>query len=194
MIDDGWRLTDHSVEAAMTRGQMWLTGAARALQGARDGGAIMWALHLETSAFVSAVHHLRTCAVMAQTHAKHTHVPAHLKAALKSFDAAVRGLVSVRNTLEHFEEYVLGLGNEQQTDVKPVDRLPDEAKAQKWRIVPDYADAPDCVRPTLMVGPYLIDLVGAYKAASDLLAAIYTAAQLEAGDIELAAPEISGCP
>jgi hypothetical protein len=168
----------------MTRSQMWVVAASRALTGARDGGAVMWGLILESTAFVSALHHLRKCAEMAGRHAKDPRVPQHIVVALQRFDAVVPGLVEIRNALEHYDdEYVLGLGDLQQTGVKRAHRLPDEALAQEWRVVPDFLDPPECLHPILTVGPHTIDLVTALAAARQLRDDLYTAARAEAGDI-----------
>jgi len=162
MVTDEWRLTEHSVDVAMMRGRMWLVEAAHSLERARHGER-MYELILGTMAFVQAVHRLRQCVAMAAKYATRDGVADHFVIALKRFDSAVPGVKQVRDALEHSDEYLMGVGDAQQQGHRSK-RLRDERQSRDWAFVPEYEDG-DMERPVVTVGPHVIALVSALKAA-----------------------------
>lgn len=182
-----WRITERSVTVAQSRAHMWLTFAGRALDRARDGGPVAWALVTESWAFVIAVDHLRNCAVMAANAATVGGVAADITSALATFDHAVPDLADLRNVLEHHDgDYVLGTGNLQQSGPRSK-RVVDEALAVDWGIRCGYHDPYEGARPWIGVGPasvgldgqglrLRVDLAETYAAAADLQVALYHAA------------------
>jgi len=176
IVTDEWRLTEHSVDVAMTRGRMWLVEAAHSLERARHGER-MYELILGTMAFVQAVHQLRQCVAMAAKYATRDGVADHFVIALKRFDSAVPGVKQVRDALEHSDEYLMGVGDAQQQGHRSK-RLRDERQSRDWAFVPEYEDG-DMERPVVTVGPHVIALVSALKAAETLWDDLYRGAQVE---------------
>jgi len=176
IVTDEWRLTEHSVDVAMTRGRMWLVEAAHSLERARHGEQ-MYELILGTMAFVQAVHRLRQCVAMAAKYATWDGVADHFVIALKRFDTAVPGVKQVRDALEHSNEYLMGVGDAQQQGDRSK-RLPDERQSRDWAFVPEYEDG-DMERPVVTVGPHAIALVSALKAAETPWDDLYRGAQVE---------------
>jgi hypothetical protein len=185
-----WRITERSVEVAQSRAHMWLTFAGRALQRAREGGPVRWGLITECWAFVVAVDHLRSCAVMAQGAATVAGVDGDIAVALNVFDTTAPDVQNMRNVLEHYDDaYVLGIGDEQQPTVKDrKKRVVDEALAAGWGIWVGYTDLPECEHPWLRIGPtdgdpataahHLdVDLTATYQAARQLWSVLYDAAR-----------------
>ncbi len=161
------RVAADSVDVATTRGRMWLVEAAHSLERARHGER-MYELILGSMAFVQAVHRLRQCVVMAAKYAACDGVADHFVIALKHFDTAVPGVKQVRDALEHSNEYLMGVGDAQQQGHRSK-RLPDERQSRDWAFVPEYEDG-DMERPVVTVGPHVIALVAALKAAETLWA------------------------
>jgi hypothetical protein len=175
---DEWEITRHSVEVAQSRSAMWLTFAGRALARTREGGPVTWGLVTEAWSCVVALNHVRSCARLA---AKTATVPAArqiAEAALDEFDRCVPRLVDARNILEHDEDYVLGMGNLQQSG-KRDNRRVDQAAAAAWTYDVAYLDN-DRARPVVQIGSDIrIDLSDAVRHAATLRKALHLAARAQ---------------
>lgn len=181
-----WRLTDHTAEAALSHMHMWLKGARLSLEQARDGGG-MWNLWLGVLSFVQCAHHARKCMEMASKNVD-PQTAEELKEILRAFDEVAPDLRMIRDVLEHYEDgYLLGVGNNQQPELKPWQRQIDPDRADEWQAVPDYVDD-EMQEPVVRVSRYELQLVPTLSAVEQMHWSLYVCIRGRDEDPDRAAP------
>jgi hypothetical protein len=106
-----------------------------------------------------------------------------LNEALAEFDQALPDATSVRNVLEHFDDYTRGIGDLQQSGAR-AKRVANEELARTY--VPGFHFAGESAaskRPILTVGPHTIDLRAAAQAADRLVHEIWAAGKTDEGNL-----------
>jgi hypothetical protein len=179
-----WRLTDHSPNVALQLGHQYAVAVhaqARRVQNPEHPMERIPDIYL----LVGALHNVLRAAEMAKKTVSSTLTKAGMQRAIGVFLSQVvvkptsdRGtaLVLARDVLEHFDQYMCGIGRRQGHAAKRNPGTSEENLAQNYRI--DFEPPAD--RPQLRVGPLrpaeplvIIDLVTAAPgAAHQLVAAI----------------------
>ncbi|MEQ7129471.1 hypothetical protein ABN034_33780 [Actinopolymorpha sp. B11F2] len=130
---------------------------------------------------VLALRNVRRAADMALRHLVTAKARDQLRAALDEFETRLPGAKEARDVIEHFDDYSGGVGDQQQPAIRQRDsRVPDEQLAQQYRIDFEHV-VNDPARSLLHVGPHIVDLTAAGRAASQLVHEMWLAAKTEDG-------------
>jgi hypothetical protein len=171
VVSDEWELTENLHAAALSTGWLWNravdTQAERILSG-RD----QIQQQVDVWLLIVSVRQVERAAMLAQRQAK-SHVGASImKTALAEFRLRVPGVVKARDAIEHFDEYLAGVGDRQQPDVNPRrSRNPDEELSLAWRTA--FHQTPGAY--VYLVGDNEVDVPTARRATQALVEAMHAA-------------------
>jgi hypothetical protein len=180
VIDDDWRLVDHGVDVALAHAWHWAVAARAQLRRVVEQPGTDEQIP-DAFLLIVAIRNVLRAADFAFRSFSTEQARAQLAEALGEFDVAVPGAKQTRDVLEHFDDYSQGRGDLQHT--RRATRVADETRARSYAVDFGYADAPvSFTRPTLTVGPHVIELTTAAEAVSRLVHEIWAAAKTDEGD------------
>ncbi len=179
MTDDEWKIIDHSVNVALAHAWQWAVAVRAQVARVVEGSGSLQQIP-DAFLLIIAVRNVRRAADMALRHLTNTAAKDQLREALNDFEAALPGVVNARDVLEHFDDYSLGVGNLQQPTTRKQQRAADEELAQQYRIEFEHIDN-DRQRPRIRIGPHLLDLDAAGRAASLLVYEVWAAVMTDEG-------------
>jgi hypothetical protein len=171
VVSADWKLTDNLHAAALSTGWLWNravdTQAERILSG-RD----QIQQQVDVWLFIVAVRQVERAAVLAQRKAKSRMGVSIMDAALAEFRQLVPGVAMARDAIEHFDEYLAGVGDGQQPDIKSRrSRIPDEELSLAWRTA--FNQTPGAY--VYLVGDNEVDVPTTRRATQALIKAMHTA-------------------